>query len=220
MIYIPDEIILVRMMTASDLQIMKAIHYHNEGYDSDNDYGLLPCVMRPIDIYLVFTTRASFDLAEFITTQHLIPPLTPRCPRSLPFWEGVCQCLAFKEMPLATEEDSDDKEDVQTADLDDPVWSKEPVPDSQGYLCIHEIPRPAITPNQPLPQPIPTTPPPQLNQELPVTPSPQPDQVKMPLDYELMDLDILEDIPDLLDVPEHVMCDFDAWVQDVLSYQF
>ena len=41
----------------------------------------------------------------------------------------------------------------------------------------------------------------------------------MPLDYELMELDILEDILDLLDIPEEVMSDFDAWAQDVLNYQ-
>ena len=27
-------------------------------------------------------------------------------------------------------------------------------------------------------------------------------------------------IPDLLDVPQELMSDFDAWAQDVLSYQF
>ena len=37
---------------------------------------------------------------------------------------------------------------------------------------------------------------------------------------EQMGLDIPDDIPDLLDVPEVVMFDFDAWAQDVPSYQF
>ena len=50
------------------------------------------------------------------------------------------------------EEDSEDEEDLLTADLDEPVWSKEPVLDSREYLCIHEAPRPAT------PQPIPATP--------------------------------------------------------------
>ena len=35
-----------------------------------------------------------------------------------------------------------------------------------------------------------------------------------------MDLDIPEDIPDLLDVSEDVMIDFNAWPQDVLSYKY
>ena len=35
-----------------------------------------------------------------------------------------------------------------------------------------------------------------------------------------MELDILDDIPDLLDVPKEVMSEFDTWAQDVLSYQF
>ena len=38
-------------------------------------------------------------------------------------------------------------------------------------------------------------------------------------DYELMELDIPEDILDLLDVTGEVMSDFDDWAQDVLSYQ-
>ena len=44
--------------------------------------------------------------------------------------------------------------------------------------------------------------------------------MEVPPDYELTDLDIPEDIPDLLDIPEDDMSDFSAWVQDVLSYQF
>ena len=35
-----------------------------------------------------------------------------------------------------------------------------------------------------------------------------------------MELDIPKDILDLLDVPEEVVSDFNAWVQDVLNYQW
>ena len=42
----------------------------------------------------------------------------------------------------------------------------------------------------------------------------------MPPDYELMECDIPEGIPQLLDVSEEVMSNFDAWAQHVLSYQF
>ena len=42
MIYMLDEIILARMMTAPDLEFEKAMHYSDEGYESDNDYGLPP----------------------------------------------------------------------------------------------------------------------------------------------------------------------------------
>ena len=42
----PDEINLVRMMAGLDLTFEKAIHYHDEGYESDNDYGLLSQVTR------------------------------------------------------------------------------------------------------------------------------------------------------------------------------
>ena len=40
MIYMPDEIILARMMTALDLEFEKAMHYHDEGNASNNDYRL------------------------------------------------------------------------------------------------------------------------------------------------------------------------------------
>ena len=36
----PDEIVLAKIMTALDLQFERALHYHDEGYDSDNYYGL------------------------------------------------------------------------------------------------------------------------------------------------------------------------------------
>ena len=40
MINTPDEIILVRIVTALDLEFEKAMHYHNKEYESDNDYRL------------------------------------------------------------------------------------------------------------------------------------------------------------------------------------
>ena len=61
MTYMPGEIILTRMMTALDLDVKKAMHYHEDRYGSDNHYGLPPLVMRPLDIYSVFTTEASFN---------------------------------------------------------------------------------------------------------------------------------------------------------------
>ena len=47
------------------------------------------------------------------------------------------------------EVDSDNKEYLLSADLDDLVWSKEPLPDIQEYLCIHKIPGQASPPLQP-----------------------------------------------------------------------
>ena len=74
MIYIPDEVVLERIMTALDLEFKKAMHYHDEGYESD-DYGLLPQVMRPGHIYSVFTNEASFNLVEYKVTPHTISPI-------------------------------------------------------------------------------------------------------------------------------------------------
>ena len=39
MTYMPDENILARMMTALDLELKRALHYHDEGHESDNDRG-------------------------------------------------------------------------------------------------------------------------------------------------------------------------------------
>ena len=83
--YTPEETILARMMTALDLVFERALHYHDKGYESDNDSGLPPWITRSIHVYSVFTTEASFDPADFTTVLCLISPFTPRCPRSLPF---------------------------------------------------------------------------------------------------------------------------------------
>ena len=44
----PGEIVLARIMTALDLEFERALHYHNEGYNSDNDYDLSGPFMRPV----------------------------------------------------------------------------------------------------------------------------------------------------------------------------
>ena len=77
MFCMPDVIIMVRMMTALDLEFEKAMYYHDEEYESDNDYGLPPQVMRPIHIYSVFTTEAAFDPAGFTTTSAQSHPSLP-----------------------------------------------------------------------------------------------------------------------------------------------
>ena len=106
------------------------------------------------------------------------------------------------------EVDSEDEEYLPTAGLDDPVWSEEPVPDRGEYLCIHKISRPETLSPQP-------------NQvEMPETSTLQSDQVVMPPEPQLMGIDIPEDIPDLIDVPEEILLDFDAWAHSVLDYQY
>ena len=42
MTYMLDEIILARMVTALDLEFKRALHYHDEGYESNNVYGFPP----------------------------------------------------------------------------------------------------------------------------------------------------------------------------------
>ena len=123
MTYMPDEIVLASMMTSLDLKFEEVMHYHDEEYESDNDYGL----------------QAHTQLGI---------PVQPR------------------------------------------------------------IPRPVIPSHQP-------------NQmEMPRTPAPQLDQVVMHPEPELMELDIPEDIPDFIDVPEEVLLDFDAWAHSMLDYEW
>ena len=62
---------IARMITALDLEFKKAMHYNDKGYDSDNDYGLPPHVMRPVHIYSASTTEA-FNLADYKEAQHII----------------------------------------------------------------------------------------------------------------------------------------------------
>ena len=121
-------------------------------------------------------------------------------------------------LPMPETDSDNNEEPFPTADQDELVLDEEQVPDRWEYLYIHEIPRPA-TPNQPQ-KPIPGTPTLQPNQGVLAMPPQQPDQVEVLPEFDMMDLDIPEDIPDLLDIPEEIISDFDAWAQDELSYQF
>ena len=92
------------------------------------------------------------------------------------------------------EVDSDEEEYLPSADLDDQVWSEKPVPNSWEYLLIHQIPKPATHPLNPIKE--------------------------MPTEPEQMDIHILEDLSDLINVPEELLLDFDSWAHSVLDYQW
>ena len=74
----PDEVVLARIMTALDLEFERALHYHDERYHSDNDYGLPGPVMKPVCIYLVSTTKASFNPTDYNGAHCPTFPLTTR----------------------------------------------------------------------------------------------------------------------------------------------
>ena len=74
----PDENVLAKFMTALDLEFERALHYHDEGYYSDNDYGLPGPFMRHVCIYLVPTTKASLDPVDYKGAQGSTSPSTPR----------------------------------------------------------------------------------------------------------------------------------------------
>ena len=73
-----DEIVLARIMTALGLEFEKVLHYHDEAYESDNDYGQPVQVMRHVHIYSISTTEASFNPANYKGAQCLISPFMPR----------------------------------------------------------------------------------------------------------------------------------------------
>ena len=88
----PDEIILARIMTGLDLEFERVLHYHDEGYESDNDCGLPTQVVRPVHVYPVYATEASINCRDYKGAQCPISPFTPRKLRDeLPFHQGVHQ---------------------------------------------------------------------------------------------------------------------------------
>ena len=146
----PDEILLARMMTILTWSLREL--YHDEGYESDNDYGLHPTSQEQTASTPV-SAEASFNPADYTTTQCQLSSFTLRCSRGLSFQEWICQHLTFDEIPpLAVAADSEDKEeDLPMAELDNPLWDKEPAPDSREYCCIQEISRLATLPSPPQP---------------------------------------------------------------------
>ena len=46
------EIVFAMIMTTLDLEFERTLHYHNEGYESDNEHGLLTQV---ISLYVVYS---------------------------------------------------------------------------------------------------------------------------------------------------------------------
>ena len=81
------------------------------------------------------------------------------------------------------------------------MLDEEPVQDNRERLCIHEIPRLATLSQNPLHAPV--TQPPQPHQGVPVS-WPQ-HQMEVHQQSEQTELDIPDDIPDLLEVPEEVI---------------
>ena len=76
----PDETVLARMMTALDFEFERALHYHDEGYESHNDYGLPPQITRSVCIYSMFSADAFFNPADYTvpsTSSHLSPQDVP-----------------------------------------------------------------------------------------------------------------------------------------------
>ena len=78
MTHMPDEIVLARIMTALDSEFEKVQHYHDEGYESDSDYGLPAQGMRPVHVSSVSTTEASFNPIDYRGAQCHVSPFMPR----------------------------------------------------------------------------------------------------------------------------------------------
>ena len=94
--------------------------------------------------------------------------------------------------------DSDDEEEhFPMAELDDPAWPEEAIPDRQ-QLCIYQ--KPPHTPRSAIPSPQPI-------QEAYTEPDP-------------MDIEILDDLPDVIDVLNELSSDSDSWELSMLKYQW
>ena len=74
----PVEIVLASTISALDLEFERALQYHDEGYGSDNDYGLPGPVIRPVCTYLVSTIEATFSPTDYKEAQLPTSPFTPR----------------------------------------------------------------------------------------------------------------------------------------------
>ena len=190
------EIVLARIMTALDLEFERALHHHDEGYESDNDYDLPGPFLRPVCVYLVSMTEAFLNPKNYKGVQGPTSPSTPSQHRDdLPFCQAVWWWLAFsKTPPSEMDSDDDEEEDFSTAEFNDPVWSEEPIPKGQ-QLCIHQIPYHWITGHSPRPG----------------TLCPQPIHEEVLPEEELMDISILHELPDVINVPKELSSYFDSW---------
>ena len=216
MAYMPDEIILARMMTALDLEFKTASHNHDEGYASEKGYGLQPWITRPIPVYSIFTIENSQmtspqpsagshpSLPDVLEAFH-----SEESASALPLMRCPCWCpnqtLRMTKNPswLQTWMIQCGAKNPNQAAGSISVSMKflgwPPNPTSTACMSDHTL---------------------QSNQGVQATPPLQPNQVEVPLEFEMMELDIPKDIPNLLHVPQEVMSDFNAWVQDVLNDQF
>ena len=61
-----------------DLDFERELHYHDDGYDSDNDYCLAAPFMRPVCIYLLSSTKGSFNPTDYRETEGFTFPTIPR----------------------------------------------------------------------------------------------------------------------------------------------
>ena len=98
--------------------------------------------------------------------------------------------------------DDNEEEDFPTAELSDQVWSEEPIPNRQ-QLCIHQIPCHSIISDSPRPATLPPWP---IRE---VFPEPK-----------LIDIEIMDDLPDIIDDPKELSSDFVSWAQSVLRQQW
>ena len=191
-------------MTALDLEFERAPHNHNEGYDSDNDYDLPGPFIRPVHIYLISTTEDSLHSSDYRRTQGTTSPSTQKWTkeRVAPMlssllminlqWETLIRNGLWQWRRI-----------FSTAELNDPVYSEEPLPDRQ-WLCIHLLLHSSITGHT-------------LG---PATPPLQPIQEEVPPEAELMDVPLPDDLPDIINVPEEELhLDYESWVWSMFRNQ-
>ena len=130
-----NKYLLVQFTWALEMEFERALQFHDEGYESSNDYDLPKLLIRSTHIYLVSSAvETSFNSTDYQESTTATSLSTPK-PRQveLPLHWAVCRWLAFSDTPLlaADSNNSAEEEDSPTA----VVWSEEPIPDRQ--ICTH-----------------------------------------------------------------------------------
>ena len=116
---------------ALEIEFERALQFHDEGYESSDDYGLPKLLIRSAHIYSVSSSaETSYNPADYQESPTPTSQSTVKQrPVEFPLHQAVCRWLTVSDIPLlAADSDSNTEEDFPTVALNDPVWYKEPIP--------------------------------------------------------------------------------------------
>ena len=120
-----NEHLLAQFTFALEIKFDRALQFHDEDYESSDDYDLPKPLIRWTHIYLVSPSSDTiFNPIDYQVSTTPIPPLTPKWRQvELPLHLTVHKWLNFSDTPLlAADSNSDaEEEDFPTATLNDLV---------------------------------------------------------------------------------------------------